>query len=157
MDKKVEGILLQIVKKLGDENGWMIDKDWELTFKSDGHISLVRSLEVEGSLDGDTWTDQISTAVHLTMSSEDEWTFWPTFTIYAQIQIGSIPPEDIAYKMSSNVPFMAEEVKDASKAGKAAREINRVVETHIGKSYQDYVSKNKEVVRFYKHSSSDQT
>lgn len=152
MDKKIEGILLQIVKRLEKENGWMVDKDWALTYKTDGHIALIRTIEVEGQLDQTKWKDQVATAIHVKMTSEDEWTYWAEFTIYAQIKIASIDSEDIGYKMTSNVAFMAEHVKDETKASKAAREINTATQTHILKSYQAYVDKNKEAVKYFMQS-----
>lgn len=152
MDKKIMGILLQIVKRLDKENGWMVDKDWELTYKSNGHISLVKTVEVEGQLDQAKWKEQVPTQVDLKMTSEDEWTYWPEFTIFAQVKIAAIDSEDIAYKMTSNVAYMADDVKDETKAGKAAREINQSVNGHIQKVYQQYVDKNKEAVRYYMQS-----
>jgi hypothetical protein len=154
MDKKVEGVMLQIAKKLEKDQGWMVDKDWALSLKSEGHITFVRSFMVHGSLDEDKWKDQIVVTIHLKLGTDDEWTYWPEFTIYAQIKIGDIKEDDIAYKMQSNVAFMPDDVKDEAKAGKAAREITRLVESHLSEVYQDYIEKNEEVVRFYKQDSS---
>lgn len=153
MDKKIEGILLQIVKNLEKNNGWMVDKDWQLTYKTDGYISLVRSIEIESSMDQTEWNDQVATAIHVKMTSEDEWTYWASFTVYAQIKIADIDSEDIAYKMTSNVAFMSDDVKDETKSSRAAREINTMAQTHISKSYQAYVDKNKEMVKYYMQAS----
>lgn len=154
MNKKVEGILLQISKKLEQEGKWMVDKDWAITLKAEGHITLIRQIMVRGSLDEDEWQDQIAVTIQLKMGTDDEWTYWPEFTIYAQIKIGEIKEEDIAYKMQSNVAFVPDDVTKADKAAKAANEMTRLVESHVGEVYQDYVEKNEEVVRFYKQSSS---
>lgn len=157
MRKEIEGILLQIVKRLENEHGWMVDKDWQLSYKADGHISLVQNIEIEASLDQNKWKDQVATAIHVKMTSEDDWTYWASFTVYAQVKIADIDSEDIAYKMTSNVAFMAEHVKDETKATRAAREINNMTRTHIAKTYQAYVDKNKEVVNFYiQNNNSDQ-
>ena len=151
MNKEVEGVLYRIAKKLNKEEGWMVDKDFDVTVKSDGHIILIRSFMVRGSLDEDEWKDQIAATIHLSLETDDEWTYWPEFTIYAQIKIGDISEENVTYKMQSNVAFLpSKDVEDEAKAAKAAREINRLVESHVGETYQDYVEKNEEVVRFYK-------
>ncbi len=154
MDKKVEGILLQIVRKLENEGGWAADKDWAITFKGEGYITLVRQFVVHGSLDEDKWEEQLPVTIQLKLGTEDEWTYWPEFTIYAQINIGEIKDEDIAYKMQSNVAFVPDDVKDESKAVEAAREITNLVNGHVGEVYQDYVEKNEDVVRFYRQSGS---
>jgi hypothetical protein len=155
MDKKVEGVLYQIAKKLNKEEGWMVDKDFAVTVQSDGHIILIRSFMVRGSLDEDEWKDQIAVTIHLSLGTDDQWTYWPEFVIYAQIKIGDIADENITYKMQSNVAFLpSKDVEDEAKAAKAAREITRLVESHVGETYQDYVEKNEEVIRFYKQGNS---
>lgn len=154
MNQKAEVILLQIVKAL-EKNEWSTGKDWQLTFKSDGHIPLIRSVVVEASMDGDKWKDNIEVYITLKVSTEDEWTYFPEFTVYAQIAIGSIPSQDIAYKIVGNTAFMEKDIKDAKKFIGAAREIDRMVQSHLSEVYQDYVDKNDELVRFYKQGLSE--
>jgi adenylosuccinate lyase len=91
----------------------------------------------------------------LKISSEDDWTYFPEFTLYAQIAIGSIPSKDVAYKMIGNEAFMEKDIQDTKKFISAAREINRMVEAHINEVYQDYVDENDELVRFYKQGLSE--
>ena len=113
MNKEVEGVLYRIAKKLNKEEGWMVDKDFDVTVKSDGHIILIRSFMVRGSLDEDEWKDQIAATIHLSLETDDEWTYWPEFTIYAQIKIGDISEENVTYKMQSNVAFLpSKDVED---------------------------------------------
>ena len=154
MNQKSEVILLQIVKAL-EKNEWSTGKDWQLTFKTDGHIPLIRSIVANASMDGDKWKDQIEVYITLKVATEDEWTYFPEFTLYAQIAIGSISPQDIAYKMIGNEAFMEKDIKDAKKFISAAREIDRMVQNHIGEVYQDYVDKNDDLVRFYKQGLSE--
>ena len=154
MNPKAEAILLQIVKAL-EKNEWTTGKDWQLTFKADGHIPLIRSVMVEASMDGDKWKDQVQAYITLKISTEDEWTYFPEFTLYAQVAIGSIPTKDIAYKMIGNESFMEKDIKDEKKFLHAAREIDRMVQGHISETYQDYVDKNDELVRFYKQGLSE--
>ena len=149
MNQKAEAILLQIVRAL-EKYEWTPGKDWQLTFKTDGHIPLIRSVNVEASLDGDKWKDQVQVYITLNVTTEDEWTYFPEFTLYAQVAIGSIPTKDIAYKITGNEAFMEKDIQDQTKFLHAAREIDRMVQDHISESYQDYVDENDELVRFYK-------
>ena len=154
MNPKAEAILLQLVKALA-ENEWITGKDWQLTFKADGHIPLIRTVTVQASMDGDKWKEQVQAYITLKVSTEDEWTFFPEFTLYAQVAIGSIPTKDIAYKMIGNEAFTEKEIKDTKKFISAAREIDRMVQNHINEVYQDYVDENDELVRFYKQGLSE--
>ena len=154
MNQKAEAILLQIVKAL-KQNEWSTGENWQLTLKADGHIPLIRSVVANASMDGDKWKDQIQAYITLKVSTEDEWTYFPEFTLYAQIAIGSIPSKDVAYKMIGNEAFMEKDIKDAKKFISAAREIDRMVQNHINEVYQDYVDENDELVRFYKQGLSE--
>lgn len=154
MNPKAEAILLQIVKAL-KQNEWSTGENWQLTLKADGHIPLIRSVVADASMDGDKWKDQIQAYITLKVSTEDEWTYFPEFTLYAQIAIGSIPSKDVAYKMIGNEAFMEKDIKDSEKFISAAREIDRMVQNHINEVYQDYVDENDELVRFYKQGLSE--
>lgn len=156
MNKKIEGILLQIAKKLEKTEGWMVDKDWAVSLKADGYLTFVRTFMVRGSLDEDKWEDQIPVTIHLKLTSDDEWTYWPEFTVYAQVKLGDLKEDDIEYKMQSNVSFMSDDVKDEAKAAAAAKEITKFAGSHVEEVYQDYVEKNDELVRFYKQSKGEE-
>jgi len=154
MNPKAEAILLQIVKAL-EKSEWSTGKDWQLSFKADGHIPLIRSVMVEASMDGDKWKDQVQVYITLKISTEDDWTFFPEFILYAQVAISSLPTKDIAYKMVGNEAFMEKDIKDEKKFISAAREIDRMVQNHINEVYQDYVDEHDELVRFYKQGLSE--
>lgn len=154
MNQKAEIILLQIVKAL-ENNQWATGADWQLSLKADGFIPLSRTVIAQGSMDGDKWQDHIQVLIRLKVSSEDEITFFPEFSLYAQIAIGSIPAKEIDYKMIGNEAFTEKDLKDKKKANLAAREINRMVDSHINEVYQDYVDTNEELVRFYKQGISE--
>ncbi len=148
MSQKSEIILLQIVKAL-ESLGWSVDSQWQLSLKADGFIPLVRSVTTQGNLNDTEWSDEIHTLIRLKIATEDEITFFPEFSMYAQIAVGSVPPEDIDYKMMGNQSFTDKDVKDTKKAAIAAKEITRMVENHIGEVYQDYVDKNEDLVAFH--------
>jgi hypothetical protein len=161
MNPKVAQIIHNIAESLqalhgDDQNKWVAKADWELTLKADSYIPMVRNVTVVGSLDESEWKDQVPAVIHLNLGTEDDWTYWPEFTIHAQVAIGELEPETIAYKMQSNVAFMPNDAMDEKKAAQAAREINRLVESHLSEVYQDYIEKNEEVIKFYKQGGSGQ-
>jgi len=148
MSQKSEIILLQIVKAL-ESIGWLVDSQWQLSLKADGFIPLMRSITTQGSLNDTEWSDEIHTLIRLKVTTEDEITFFPEFSLYAQIAVGSVPPQDIDYKMMGNQSFTDKDVKDTKKAATAAKEITRMVESHINEAYQDYLDKNEDLVTFH--------
>lgn len=153
MNQKSQIILLQLVKAL-QSSKWTSDNQWQLSLKADGYVPLVRPVIVEGNLGGDKWKDQIYVMIRLKVSTEDEITFFPEFSIYAQVAIGSIPSKDIDYQMAGNEAFTEKDLKDNKKFNSASHEINRMVDSYINEVYQDYVDVNEDLVRFYKQTSS---
>ena len=153
MNQKSQIILLQLVKAL-QSSKWTSDNQWQLSLKVDGYVPLVRPVIVEGNLGGDKWKDQIYVMIRLKVSTEDEITFFPEFSIYAQVAIGSIPSKDIDYQMAGNEAFTEKDLKDNKKFNSASHEINRMVDSYINEVYQNYVDVNEDLVKFYKQTSS---
>ena len=153
MNQKSQILLLHMVKALKTDK-WASDNQWELSLKADGNVPLMRAVAVKGSLDGEEWKDQIHTMIRATITTDDEITFFPEFTLYAQIAIGNIPAKDIEYKMAGNVAFSDKDLKNDKKFHSAAREINRMVDNYVQELYQDYVDVNEDLVKFYKQSNS---
>ena len=148
MSQKSEIILLQIVRTL-ETLGWSVDSQWQLSLKADGFIPLVRSITTQGSVNETEWSDEIPTLIRLKVTTEDEITFFPEFSTYAQIAVGSVPAKDVDDKMMGNQSFTDKDVKDTKKAATAAKEITRMVESHINEAYQDYLDKNEDLVAFH--------
>ena len=148
MSQKSEIILLQIVRTL-ETLGWSVDSQWQLSLKADGFIPLVRSITTQGSVNDTEWSDEIHTLVRLKVTTEDEITFFPEFSMYAQIAVGSVPAKDVDDKMMGNQSFTDKDMKDTKKAATAAKEITRMVESHINEAYQDYLDKNEDLVAFH--------
>lgn len=153
MNQKSQILLLQTVKAL-KTNNWDSDNQWELTLKVDGNVPLMRQIAVKGSIDGAEWKDQVHTMIRVSITTDDDITFFPEFALYAQIAIGNIPAKDIEYKMAGNVAFTDKDLKNDKKFMSAAREINRMVDNYIQEAYQDYVDINEDLVKFYQQSSS---
>jgi hypothetical protein len=153
MNQKAQVILLQIVKLLKDDR-WTTDSQWQLSLKADGYVPLVRPIIVEGRLDDTKWKDQIHTLIRVKVSTDDDITFFPEVSIYAQIAIGEVPAKDIEYDIMGNTAFTDKDLKDSKKLSSASKEITRMVDNHINEVYQDYVDTNEELIMFYKQASS---
>jgi len=156
MNQKAQILLLQLIKAL-KANNWSSDNQWELSLKADGNVPLMRSVSVEGNLDGEKWQDQVHTIIRVSVTTDDDITFFPEFSLYAQIAIASVPAKDIEYKTAGNVAFTDKDLKNEKKFQSAAEEISRMVDNYIGEIYQDYVDANEELVKFYKQGSSETT
>jgi len=148
MNQKSQILLLQMVKAL-KVNDWSGDNQWELSLKADDNVPLMRSVPVEGHLGEEKWKDQIHTMIRVSVTTDDDITFFPEFFLYAQIAIGSIPVKDIEYKTAGNVAFTDKDLKNDKKFQSAAHEISRMVDTYIGEMYQDYIDINEDLVKFY--------
>lgn len=149
MNEKIQAILLKIVidlKKLG----WITSPDWQITLKSEGHIPLVKSIDVTGNMDDDEWTDQVETTIDLSLGSDDEITYFPAYTIYATIYMKGGEGHDIASTLDADVAFTAHDLKDDKKASLSAKKISNIVEEHIATEYSDYIDKNAASIKAYK-------
>lgn len=149
MTEQMQAILLKVILTLKRDQ-WAVADDWELTLKSEGHVPLSKHITVEGNLDDEEWNDQVDVSIDLKMASDDELTYFPEYTIYANILIAGGESKDIAYKTSVDVAFTANDIKDDSKSTLAARKISRSVEEHIETEYSDYVDQNAQAIKDYK-------
>ena len=134
------------MKKLG----WLAGEDWELTLKSEGHVPLVKDISVMGSMDDEEWTDDVQTNIDLKLTSSDNITYWPDYTIYSQIFIQGGSNKDVVYKGDADVGFTENDIKDNRKIATASKRIDRIVNGHMEQEYADYVDNNAEEIRTYK-------
>lgn len=149
MNEKIQAILLKIVLELKKDR-WMVAPDWELTLKSEGHVPMTKTIPVQGNFGDDEWSDNIETTIYLKLTSNDEVTYFPEYTIYANIFIDGGTSKDIAYKLDASIAFTDHDVRDTQKASVAAKKISRLVEDHIESEYSDYVDQNGQSIRDYK-------
>lgn len=149
MNEKIQAILLKIVVEL-KKSRWRPAPDWEVTLKSEGHVPLIKNVGVEGNLGDEEWREDINTYVDLKLSSDDELTYFPEYTIYANIFIEGGETKDIAYKMDADVAFTERDLNDEHKITSAAKKIDRLVESHIQQEYGDYVDMNAEQIKAFK-------
>lgn len=129
---------------------WSAGEDWEITLKSEGHVPLVKQVSVMGSMDDEEWQDDVETHIDLKLASDDDITFFPEYTIYAEIFIEGGSNKDVVYKLDADVAFTEKDILDERKAKLAAQRIDRLVEGHMEQEYADYVDNNAEEIRYHK-------
>ena len=151
MNQNIQAILLKVVLEL-KKMQWVAGKDWEITLKSEGHVPLVKQISVNGSMDDEEWRDDVETHLQLKLDSDDQITYFPDYTIYANIMIDGGTSKDIAYKMDADVAFTEKEIRDDRKIEQCAKRINRLVEDHIEQEYASYIDNNAEEIKWYKQS-----
>lgn len=149
MNERIQAILLKIVVEL-KKMRWKAVPDWEITLKSEGHVSMVKSIGVEGSMGDEEWRDEVETYIDLKLSSDDEITYFPDYTVYGNIFIDGGSSKDIAYKMDADVAFTERDLGDDAKISIAAKKIDRLVENHIEQEYGDYIDMNAQEIKAYK-------
>ncbi len=149
MNDKIQAILLKIVLEL-KKIGWVANPDWEVTMKSEGHVPLVKQISVMGSMDDEEWRDDIETHIELKLSSEDQITYWPAYTIYANVFMDGGVSKDVVYKGDADVAFTEKDFKEDRKPKTAAERIDRIIAGHMEQEYADYVDNNAEAIRAYK-------
>ena len=149
MNQNIQAILLKVVLEL-KKLKWLPGKDWEITLKSEGHVPLVKQITVYGAMDDNEWKDTIDTHIELKIESDDQITYFPEYTIYANIMIDGGSSKDIVYKMDADVAFTDKELGDTRKIDQCAKRINRSVEDHIEEEYSDYIDNNADEIEQYK-------
>jgi hypothetical protein len=149
MNEKIQAILLKIVVQLKGMR-WKAAPDWEITLKSEGHVPLVKTIGVEGNLGEEEWRDEIETYLELKLISEDEITYFPNYTVYANMHVEGGEIKDLAYTMDADVAFTERDLQDADKIGLAAKKIDRLIENHIEQEYGDYIDMNAQQIKYYK-------
>jgi len=149
MNEKIQAILLKIVLEL-KKSQWTAHPDWEVTLKGEGHVPLVKQVQVEGSMDDQQWDDHIEISMDLKLGTDDQITYFPDYTIFGQIFIDGGSSEDIAYKMDADVAFTESDVQNERKIKEAAAKINRLVDSHLQTEFNDYIDNNYQEIQYHK-------
>lgn len=149
MNEKIQAILLKIIVELKKDH-WRAHPDWQLTLKSEGHVPLQKNISVRGNLGEDEWSDDVDTTIDLKLTSDDELTYFPEYTIYANIMITGGASKDIAEKSDAPVAFTAEDFNDAAKASSAGKKISNLVSNYMENEYSNYVDQNASEITAYK-------
>lgn len=141
MNEKIQAILLKIVVQLKGMK-WIAAPDWEVTLKGEGHLPLVKQVDVTGEIGGEEWRDSIDTQIDLRLDSEDQLTYFIQYAIYANFSIEGGPTKDVVHKGDTDVAFTERDIKDEAKISLASKKIDRLVTTFIENEYSDYIDQN---------------
>lgn len=157
MNDKVQRILVKIALAL-KQLRWKADKDVELTLKSDGVLQLVKSFRLSSSMGDKEWTEDLDVAIDLKFDSEDQITFFPEYTIYADMYVEGGNSHNVMYEADCSIAFTErdEEVTDPeikkqvdAKIAQAAKTIDSYVEDHVQSEWDSYLDSNAENVQTY--------
>ena len=149
MNEKIQAILLKIVLNLKKSN-WSAGPDWEITLKSEGHIPLVKKILVDNNMPDNTFRDEIETMIDLNLITDDEITYFPNFTMYANIMVSGGPSKDVVVKQDVDVAFTDKDFQNEGKIVSSARKIDRMVESYIENEYDNYIDANSNAINAYK-------
>ena len=138
MNEKIQAILLKIILEL-KKLGWSAGPDWQITLKSDGNVPLIKQIHAEGTVGSRDFTQAIEAYIDLKLGSDDRITYFPDYNIYANIFVDGGGNKDIAIKMDCDVAFTEKDYTDRTKAGEAAKKIDRLVHDHIQHEFTDYL------------------
>lgn len=155
MNTKIHAILLKLVRDL-QKLEWKVTPDWELNLKMEGHATLVKDIRVQGSIGGeDPWDDEVPTTIDLKLASNDELTFFPEYTIYADISVGEGDIKDVLYKTDNDTAFTDKDFSDDKKIASAANKISRAIEDHIEHEFDEYLIQNGDTIQHKQGSKHD--
>jgi hypothetical protein len=148
MNKKIEGILLKLIVDL-KKMGWAPAPDWEITLKSEGYASIIKSIKVAGELGTNKWKDVIETYVNLKLTSDDEITYFPECVIYATISVRGGINKDIAYKTNVSAAFTENDLSNTSKINSSANKIDRFIEDYMNEQYSIYLDEQEQNIKLH--------
>jgi hypothetical protein len=150
MNDKIQAILLKLVLEL-KKLRWKVSQDWELILKSEGHVTMTKHVNVQGSLGDDQWDDQIDTSIDLKLGTSDEVTYFPEFNVTAEIYLEGGTIKDVVYNSDNDTAFTDNDLNDTAKIAIAAKGITRSVEDHIEHEYDEYLMNNGDEIQYQKH------
>lgn len=139
MNEKIQAILLKLTVEL-KKIKWMTSPDWQITLKSEEHVSLIKQIKLHGEINDNEFTDDVQTHIEIKLVTQDEVTYYPEYTVYANLFIDSVGSKDLSYKMDADVAFMDKDFSDESKIALAAKKINGRVEDYIEKEFNEFIS-----------------
>jgi hypothetical protein len=141
MNEKIKAILLKIVIAL-KKQGWTLDKDYELTLKSEGHIPIKSSINVQGALGDNDRNESIETILFLKLDSDDQITFYPEYQLSAELFVQGGDIEHISNTFDSDVAFTEDDFRNDEKIAFVAKKIDFDVESQVQSEYENYLDKN---------------
>lgn len=128
---------------------WSLSPDSEITFKSEEQVSMRKTIAVEGAI-GEEVKDQVDIWLSLTMESDDQITFYPSYTINGEMFVQGGDIKDINQTMDVDVGFIESNFKDEQKIKTAAGKINRYVVDYVETEFREYLDANASDIEQYK-------
>jgi hypothetical protein len=148
MTEKIQTIFLKLIRDLKRDK-WIPSPDWEITLKSEGQVSLQKNINVSNYIGDREVKEEILTNIDVKMASNDNITFFPEYTIYANIMLNGLVSEDVTYKSEANVAFTEHDFGKDEKINQAAGSISRQVGEYIDGQFNDYCSNHNDEISNY--------
>lgn len=136
MNDKIKAILLQIAKNL-KKAGWKLSPDGELSIQSEFSVPMVKLISVGSG----NKKHIVETYIVVKLESDDELTYFPSYSVYANIEVDRLPSKDVVEKMRVSVAFTEKDFKETRKANTAASKIDGMVQDTIDNEYYIYTDK----------------
>jgi hypothetical protein len=122
-----------------------------VTLQGEGHVPLKKMCHVHGNLGDEEWDDSVEVNIDFKLSSQDNYTYFPEYIVYASFIIDGAGSGDIADHMDVDVAFTEKDFNDNIKATEAAKRITASVNDHIETKYSDFVNTNASAIEDYKN------
>lgn len=149
MNEKIQAILLKTVLEL-KKIGWTASPDWEITLKSEGHVPLVKNIGVENSIGDEEIEESIETHIDVKLDSEDEITYFPNLSIYANILVQGGSTKDVVYSIDVDVALTDQDIQNQMKISMASRKIDSLTNNHLEQEFNEYIDMNTEAIIAYR-------
>jgi len=149
MNDKIKAIMLKLAMEL-KKSRWNLSPDSEITFKSEDQISMRKTIAVEGSIGEEEVKNEVDVWLSLTMDSDDQITFYPSYTINGEMFVQGGDIKDINQTMDVDVGFIESNFKDEQKIKTAAGKINRYVVDYVETEFREYLDANASSIGQYK-------
>lgn len=148
MDKSV--LLLMALLKGLEKFEWRADPDAAVSAKADKTVRAYKSVPIKVKFEKE-WQDEVETTMDVALDTDDEITFFPKVVLFANLQIGAIPPEEIQYEVVTDAAISTLDLEGEAveNIAKSARQINTIICSYVNKAYYMYCEKNKDGIKFY--------
>lgn len=158
MNENIRKLLVRIALAL-KEKGWKAGEDIELTLKSDGKLILNKQVRVDGDMNDKEWHERVEVSLHFVLASDDQITYFPEYTIYAEFFIeGANGSHDVAHSSDASIGFTENDQtvtdpdikqKVTMKIAQTAKMIDDIVESQIQEEFTEYCSESGNDVQAY--------
>lgn len=151
MNDKQKALLIKIAEILRDKFRWEMAADHEISLFGEGMIPMVKTIQVESSLDDKEISSDVICSLDLKLGSDDQITWYPDFTITGDFLVDGANPGDFTYSTNASTGFMEGDIEqDGNKFVRTASEINNIVDNYVQGEYHEYVMRNAEAISYYR-------